>query len=49
VTLTGVIGVDLHYDSAFAWRIIEYTKGEFTGVAGVHPQTISTGIVLHLP
>jgi len=43
------IGLDLHSDSAFAWRVIEFTKGDFTGIPGSHPQTITTGIVLHLP
>jgi hypothetical protein len=49
VTLAGAVGLDLHYKSAIAWRVIEYTKGDFSGIAGVYPQTISTGIVLHLP
>lgn len=43
------IGLDLHSDSAFAWRILEFTKGDFTGIPNSHPQTITTGIVLHLP
>jgi len=49
VTLAGVVGVDIHYNSAFAWRLIEYTKGEFTGISGSRPQTISTGLLIHLP
>ncbi len=49
VTLAGVVGVDIHYNSAFGWRLIEYTKGDFTGLSGIHPQTISTGLVIHLP
>jgi len=50
VTVAGVVGIDIHYyNSVFAWRMIEYSKGDFTGVAGVYPQSISTGIVLHLP
>jgi hypothetical protein len=43
------IGLDFHSDSAFAWRVIEFTKGDFTGIPNSHPQTITTGIVLHLP
>ena len=43
------IGLDLHADSAFAWRVIEFTRGDFTGIPNSHPQTITTGIVLHLP
>jgi hypothetical protein len=49
VTVTGVVGVDLHYNSHFAWRVLEYSNGDFTGVSGFHPQTVSTGIVVHLP
>ena len=43
------VGLDLHSGSPFSWRVIEFTKGDFSGVPGSHPQTIMTGIVLHLP
>jgi len=49
VDRVAVIGLDLHADSAFAWRVIEFSKGDFTGLSGSHPQAILTGIVLHLP
>jgi hypothetical protein len=49
VNRVALIGLDLHGDSAFAWRVIEFSKGDFTGLSGSHPQTIMTGIVLHLP
>ena len=49
VTRALAVGLDLHSDSPFAWRVIEFTKGDFTGIPGSHPQTIMTGIVLHLP
>lgn len=49
VTTSGVVGVDIHFDSYVGWRVLEYSKGEFTGIAGVYPQTISTGIVFHIP
>jgi hypothetical protein len=44
-----VFGLDLHTDHAFGWRVIEFQKGDFTGLPGSHPQTITTGIVLHIP
>ena len=44
-----VVGLDLHMDSAFGWRVIEFSKGDFTGLSGSHPQTIMTGIVVHFP
>ena len=43
------IGLDVHSESVFAWRVIEFTKGDFTGISGSNPQSITTGIVLHLP
>jgi hypothetical protein len=44
-----VFGLDLHTDSAFGWRVIEFSKGDFTGLPGSHPQTITTGIIIHFP
>jgi hypothetical protein len=49
VNRAAVIGLDLHADSAVAWRVIEFSKGDFTGLAGSRPQTIMTGILIHLP
>jgi hypothetical protein len=49
VTRSIVIGLDLHTGTVFDWRVIEFSKGDFTGLPGSYPQSITTGIVLHLP
>ncbi len=49
LTSAAVIGIDLDSNEVFRWRVIEFSKETFSGVAGVNPYTITTGIVLHLP
>ncbi len=49
INRVAVIGLDVHYNSAVGWRVIEFSKGDFTGLPGSHPQTIQTGILFHFP
>jgi hypothetical protein len=49
VLVTGAIGLDVNYGTHVRWRVIEFTKGTFTGLAGSQPSTIMTGIVVHVP
>lgn len=49
VTSAAIIGVDLDSNEVFRWRVIEFSRETFSGLAGVSPYTITTGIVLHLP
>lgn len=49
VTSMGAIGLDVDYTPTIRWRVLEYTKGYFSGGGGLQPYTLSTGIVLHLP
>jgi hypothetical protein len=44
-----VIGLDLHTGTPFDWRVLEFSKGDFTGLHGSYPQTITTGILIHFP
>jgi hypothetical protein len=49
VTRSIVIGLDLHVHAVFDWRVVEFSKGDFTGLPGSYPQTLQTGIVFHFP
>lgn len=49
VTRAIAVGLDLHPDSVLSWRVLEFTKGDFTGLPGSYPQTLTTGLVLHIP
>jgi hypothetical protein len=49
VTRSIVIGLDLHAGAMFEWRVIEFSKGDFTGLQGSYPQTLQTGLLFHFP
>jgi hypothetical protein len=49
VTRSIAIGLDLHTGTPFDWRVIEFSKGSFTGLQGSAPQTVMTGILIHFP
>jgi len=49
VTRSIVIGLDFHVTAPFDWRVIEFSKGDFTGLPGSYPQTLETGILFHFP
>lgn len=49
VTRSIVIGLDLHLAAPIDWRVVEFSKGDFTGLHGSYPQTLQTGILFHFP
>jgi hypothetical protein len=49
ITSAVVIGLDGDLTPHVRFRIVEYTRETFTGLAGANPYTVTTGIVLHLP
>jgi hypothetical protein len=49
VTRSIVIGLDVHVHAVFDWRVVEFSKGDFTGLHGSYPQTLQTGILFHFP
>jgi hypothetical protein len=49
VTRSIAVGLDLHTGAPFEWRVIEFSKGSFTGLQGSSPQTVMTGILIHFP
>ncbi len=49
VTRSIVFGLDMHTGTGFDWRVIEFSKGTFTGLAGSYPQTLQTDILFHVP
>jgi hypothetical protein len=43
-------GLDFTFFPRLDWRVVEFGYGGFSGQAsGVHPKTVSTGIVFRLP
>lgn len=44
-----VIGLDLHVTAPIDWRVLEFSKGDFSGLPGSYPQTLQTGILFHFP
>lgn len=49
VTRSIAIGLDLHTRTGLDWRVIELSKGDFTGLHGSYPQTVMTGVLIHFP
>lgn len=49
ITSEVVIGVEADLRRYLRWRVLEFTKGTFSGVSGSQPQSLITGIVIHVP
>jgi hypothetical protein len=48
VTSEGIFGVEYDLARNCRWRILELSPANFSGIAGSHPFTVQTGIVVHL-
>ena len=49
ITSELAVWVEAEFSRHFRWRVVEFTAGNFSGVPGSRPRSLSTGIVLHLP
>lgn len=49
ITSEVAIGLEADLHPHIRWRVVEFTKGSFSGVSGSRPQSLTTGLVIRLP